>query len=133
MPVTKDQAHMLAAIAVACRPHGATHWDAPGVVAAIGRVSNLHLPDVAKAVIRCAEDPTAKTPAPISNPSATCWRERTQAVAPRNVEARHRCGICGQREDHAMHAGDHPFERLGTTRGDTSAGVKLARSQMEDR
>jgi hypothetical protein len=32
-----------------------------------------------------------------------------------------------------MHATDHPFERLGTTCGDTSAGVKLARSQMEDR
>jgi hypothetical protein len=124
---------MLAAIAVACRPRGAPHWDAPGVVAAIGRVSNLHLPDVAKAVIRCAEDATAKTPAPISNPSATCWREKTQAVAPIHPSPREACDTCGQREDHALHATDHPFQRPGSTpRGDYTAGVKLARSQMED-
>ena len=38
-------------------------------------------------------------------------------TAPRNVPARHRCGVCGQSEDAPIHADDHPFERNhpGTT------------------
>ena len=83
MPVTKDQAHMLAALAIAARPYGAPTWDAPGVVAAIGKVSNLLLADVALAVIRAATDATAKTPAVIANTSSQHWREKTQQTAPR--------------------------------------------------
>jgi len=135
MPVTKDQAHMLAALAVACRPTGAPRWDEPGVVIAIGRVSNLHLPDVAKAVIRCAEDATAKTPAPISNTAASCWRERTQQTAPRNVPAGHRCNDCGKAEDHAIHADDHPFTRLheGRTPAPDNLRDLVAEAAREDR
>jgi len=135
MPVTKDQAHMLAALAVACRPIGAPRWDEPGVVVAIGRVSNLHLPDVAKAVIRCAEDPSAKTPAPISNAAASCWREKTQAVTPVHVPAPLRCNDCGKAEDHAIHADDHPFERLheGRTPAPDNLRDLVAEAAREDR
>jgi len=135
MPVTKDQAHMLAALAVACRPTGAPRWDEPGVVVAIGRVSNLHLPDVAKAVIRCAEDPSAKTPAPISNTAASCWRERTQQTAPRNVPAASICNICGQAKDAPIHADDHPFERLheGRTPAPDNLRDLVAEAAREDR
>ena len=114
MPVTKDQAHMLAALAVACRPYGAPTWDAPGVVAAIAKVGNLALPDVAMACIRAATDPTAKSPAVISATNSQHWREKTQQVSPRNVPARHRCNDCGQAEDAPIHRDDHEFEQHRT-------------------
>jgi len=76
MPVTKDEAHMLATLAVACRPHGAPRWDAPGVVAAVGKVAHLSLADVALATIRAADDSTTKTPGVIGNTRSECWRER---------------------------------------------------------
>lgn len=110
MPVTKDQAHMLAALAIACRPYGAPTWDAPGVVAAVGKVSNLHLPDVAMAVIRAATDATAKTPAVISATSSTHWAEKTQQTRPSNPRPADACGICGK-GDGPSHPQDHRWER----------------------
>lgn len=101
MAVTADQAHMLASLAVAARPHGAPHWDAPGVVAAIGNVKHLALADVMAAVARGAADRTLNTPAPIGIPSSSCWKER---VAERAAPAREPfdpsafCGICSQPE-----------------------------------
>lgn len=76
MTVTKDQAESLTALALACRPHGARHWDGPGILAAIGKVKHLALADVAAAVIRAAADRTVETPGVIANPKSPCWRER---------------------------------------------------------
>jgi hypothetical protein len=98
MPVSKDQATMLAAIAVACRPKGAPKWDAPGVVAAIGRVANLHLADVVHATIRAAEDASANTPGVIAATNSVHWRERVigRPVAVEPFDPAATCGVCGQ-------------------------------------
>jgi len=77
MPVTKDQAQMLAALAVACRPTGAPKWDEPGVIAAIKKHAGLHLADVIHATIRAAEDRTAASPGVLGSTAAAHWRERT--------------------------------------------------------
>lgn len=104
MPVTKDQAHMLAALAVACRPYGAPTWDAPGVVAAIGKVAHLSLADVTLAVTRAAADATAKTPAVISATSSQHWAEKvTPPSAPSNPRPGEACGTCGHGESHRNH------------------------------
>lgn len=108
---------MLAALATACRPHGAPRWDAPGVVAAIGKVKHLSLADVILAVIRAADDREARTPGVIGNTRSVCWQERS-TERPRDPEILapgERCGICA----HQRHDGkcprcapidDHAFE-----------------------
>lgn len=100
MSVTKDQAHMLAALAAACRPHRAPRWDEPGIVAAIAKVSSLALPDVTLAVIRAASDPAAKTPGVIAATTSIHWREKasvpTTPQPPRTTEA---CRLCGRHLD----------------------------------
>ena len=117
MPVTKEQADMIAALATACRPHGAPRWDAPGVVAAIGKVKHMSLADVVLAVIRAADDREVRTPGVIGNTRSTCWQERANE-RPRGVEvipAGQRCGICAKRRDECERAprfngDDHAFE-----------------------
>lgn len=96
MPVTKDQAHMLASLAIACRPNGAPKWDAPGVVAAIGKVSGLLLADVAHAVLRAAEDVTAQTPGVIAATASVHWRERSpHRTTPTPPKPEQACLTCG--------------------------------------
>jgi len=116
MPVTKDQAHMLAAIAVACRPVGAPRWDEPGVVAAIAKLAHLHLADVTHAAIRAAEDSTAKTPGVITATTSIHWRDRNPdrpkerpSYTPDNT-----CGTCGRTEVacRANQQGGHDFEPI---------------------
>jgi hypothetical protein len=77
MTVTQPQAQMLTTLALACRPHGAPRWDAPGVMAAIKRVAHLRLADVTRAVTRAAEDTLLDTPAPIGIPTSPCWADHT--------------------------------------------------------
>jgi hypothetical protein len=100
MTITKAQAEALTSLAVACRPTGARHWDAAGVMAAIAKVRHLSLADVALAVIRAADDRTLDTPGPISNPKAHCWRERAvdrpQPTTPYDRSSA--CGICDKTE-----------------------------------
>lgn len=100
MPVTKEQAQMLAALAVACRPFGAPHWDAPGVVAAIAKVHGRALADVGMAVLRAASDPEARTPGVLTAPDSMHWREKlTPQLPPRPPRAGEACGVCGKRLD----------------------------------
>ena len=100
MPVTKDQAHVLATLAVACRPHGAPNWDAAGVVAAIAKVHHVGLADVAMAVIRAAADRDAKTPGVIAATTSIHWSERITERAPRFPA---RAGI----DECRTHPGEH--------------------------
>ena len=117
MPVTKDQADMLAALAAACRPNGAPRWDAPGVIAAIGKIKHLSLADVTLAVIRAADDREIRTPGVIANLRSTCWQERA-TDRPKSIEVippEQRCGICAKRRDECERAprfrdDDHAFE-----------------------
>lgn len=76
MPVTKDQAILIAELAAAARPFGARRWDIAGIVAAIRPVAQMHLADVILAAIRAADDHTLDTPAAIGNTKSSCWRER---------------------------------------------------------
>jgi hypothetical protein len=76
MSVTQQQAQMLTALAVACRPTGAPQWDAAGVMAEIGKVRERSLADVILAVTRAADDRSAKTPGVISAKGSTHWQER---------------------------------------------------------
>ena len=100
MPVTKDQAHMLASLAVACRPYGAPHWDAPGVVAVLAKLADRALADVAMALLRAASDAAAQTPGVLTAPASIHWRERlTPQSAPRAPRAGESCGVCGKHLD----------------------------------
>lgn len=100
MPVTKPQAEALTTLAIACRPHGARHWDAAGVMAQILKVRHLSLADVALAVIRAADDRSLETPAPIGNPRAHCWKERAndRPQEPTPYDPQTACGICDKPE-----------------------------------
>lgn len=124
MPVTKDQAEMIATLAVAARPHGARRWDAPGVMAAMSRVRHLDLAEVMMAVARAARDSELNTPAPIGNPAALCWIERpVERFEPDKTTAEDRCGICGRSrgrcESAPRHADDdHSFESDFKTKRD---------------
>lgn len=124
MPVAPDQAHMLAELAVACRPHGARRWDRVGIVRAIEKVAHLALDDVALAVFRAAGDRDLDTPGAIGNTRAPCWRERNldrpTPLAPRPAAAH--CASCGKptREECAtgrLPGDDHEFLPVGATRG----------------
>ena len=99
MPVTKDQAHMLASLAVAVRAEtqGAGEWDAPGVVACIEAVRGMSLAEVMRSVARLAEDPAAKTPGGLRDTRNPCWRERsTQPGTPLPPKREEACFDCGR-------------------------------------
>lgn len=112
MSVNREQAQMIAALAIACRPHGSTHWDAAGVMAEVGKVKDRQLADVILAVIRAADDRTAKTPGVISAPGSQHWKERG-TTAPRN-EPYDRGGTCSTcslpaEKCRAVWRDDHPY------------------------
>lgn len=116
MTVTKPQADMLAALAVAARPHGAPRWDAPGVVTAIGKVKHLSLAEVMRAVANAAADRDLNTPGAIANTTAPCWRTPTGEPPPHVPAAipRHeRCSTCskirGRCETERLAGDDHTF------------------------
>lgn len=97
MPVTKEQAQRLTALAIAARPHGARQWDAAGVMAAIGKVSHLDLAEVMMAVGRAARDRDLETPAAIGNTAAPCWIERpVERAVPEKLPREGRCGECSK-------------------------------------
>lgn len=112
--VSPDQARMLTALALDCRPTGAPRWDAAGVMAAIKRVAHLALADVTHAVIRAAEDRDARTPAVITATNSLHWQDRNPdrpALIERATAVEH-CHICGK--TFLRHtATDHEFESLG--------------------
>lgn len=112
MTVTRDQAQMLATLASDCRPHGATPWDAAGIMAKVGEVKHLTLADVILAVIRAADDRDAKTPGVITAPASTYWRERGTRPANREpYDAGGTCSTCSLPHDRCRQvwAGDHEY------------------------
>lgn len=109
MPVTKDQAQMLATLACAMRPYGARQWDPPGVLAAIAKVADRNLASVTMAVTRAATDRTAVSPGVIYARDSIHWAERlTDPTPPTNHGPW--CTHCGQAEPAPIHrSGDHAF------------------------
>lgn len=101
MTVTRDQAQMLASLAVDCRPYRAPTWDHAGVMAAIAEIRHMSLPEVILRVIRAAADRDAVTPGviPKNGPHAN---EVIKAPKwePEILPPAERCGICS----HPIHA-----------------------------
>lgn len=129
MPVTKDQAQMLAVLTAACRPHGATRWDEAGIVAALAKVRHLSLADVALAAIRAADDRELQTPGVIGNLASSCWKERDTDRPTTRVEwpdDAHRCRTCSlPKADCDRLWDDHPFEPITDQKRDPDTIAKI--------
>lgn len=69
MRMTKSSAIILARLIEALRPD----WQYPGILAALGTVSDREAFDTLAAMAACAKDPSAVTPAAITNP--TYWAD----------------------------------------------------------
>lgn len=115
MTVNKDQAQMLAALAVACRPHRAPTWDEPGVLAQIAKVRERDLGLVAVAVLLAAVDPDAKTPGVIPT-NGSHWNVafKPGPYVPNVIPPEVRCSTCGLAESDckrtwAKHPDPHEF------------------------
>lgn len=112
MPVTKDQAQMLAALAVASRPYRAPTWDEAGVVSAIAEIRNMSLPEVILRVIRAAADRDAKTPGVIPKNGPHAQEQlKPPKWEPDSHDAHERCSTCDLRpaECRRRWAGDHEY------------------------
>lgn len=97
MSVTKDQAQMLTALAIACRPHRAPTWDEAGVMAAIAEIRHLSLPEAILRTIRAAADHEVRSPGVIPRNGSHAQEQ----LKPEKWEPRRGpwCGICGQPVD----------------------------------
>lgn len=119
MTVTRDQAQMLTDLARACRPTGASRWDAPGVMAAIAAVKDRQLATVIMAVIRAASDRDVESPGVIPS-NGSHWAESAAVASyiPNVIPPAERCGICNKgREKCARERvadDDHVFEALSS-------------------
>lgn len=139
MPIDKDQAEMLATLAVAARPHGAPRWDPPGVLAALAKVRHLALPDVMRAVANAAEDRDLKTPGAIANPTAPCWRTKTTEPTwvPATIPREHRCSTCSKPRERCttnrIAGDDHPFtpDIRRDTGTNTTATVEALKAEIQ--
>lgn len=134
MPLTDQDIRALTFLASRCRPPGAPPWDEAGIAAAIAKVRHLHLADVALATIRAADDPTAKTPGVIANPTSPNWRERG-TDRPHQHEPFERDAICGwcSRDRHICEAdpiAGHAFESI-PDRDARVARERAARQETE--
>lgn len=67
MTISKGQAQMIAALAIARRPLGAPRWDEAGVMAAIRKIQAWTIGAVMDEVFLHADDPNAKTPGVIGS------------------------------------------------------------------
>jgi hypothetical protein len=98
--ITKDQAQMLAHLAIACRPHRAPTWDEAGVMANIAKVKERALPEIVMAVIQAAADRECVSPGVIPSPGSH-WQVamKPPPFVPNVLGPGDRCGICGQSRD----------------------------------
>ncbi len=125
MPVTRNEAQMLATIAVACRPFGATHWDAPGVVAVLRKFADRALADVTMALMRAASDPLAKTPGVLTATGSSYWGERlTPQIAPRAPKPSEACMVCGKHREVCGHQREKRSERQADWAKDVRAKIR---------
>ena len=99
MTINDQQRRAIAFLTCSSRSstHGATNFDEPGVMAALGKVRHLDLGTVTMAAMRCAADPSIKTPAMIGDPSSAVYRERVgPEVARRHPSPATACHTCGR-------------------------------------
>lgn len=114
MPVSKEQAQLIAPLIRARRPHGAFRWDEPGIVAAIERVKHLGLGEVMDALGRAADDRDARTPAVITNLRSSYWRPDLERVGRVKdpFDPEETCSRCNQPTH--PDSDDHPFVSIAT-------------------
>lgn len=128
MTLTDAEIQMLAALTAKCRPHGATTWDPPGIVAALRKVSNRPLPSLMRACAAAAADRNNRTPGIIPQPGPH-WREHDNDIPYVAPSLAQLCGDCG-REQGPGHPQDHPWIPLHAPRKaaiDTTTGARRAR------
>lgn len=143
MPVTRDQADALAALAVAIRAESRyDRWDRSGIVANIGHVKDRPLADVALAVIRAADSEDLDTPGAIANPRSLCWEERKtdrQRIEP--YDRRTFCGWCSQPEhrcrtnpnaDHAFESAEQRDARIAREQADRQPLPRPRQGEPDD-
>lgn len=136
MPLTDQEIRALTYLAERCRPHGAPHWDATGIFAAIAKVRQMNLADVALSVIRAADDEHAKTPAVIANTRAPNWQERRDAgdrPQPRSYDLGAYCGVCDlpERDTRARHGEDHDWQPPAPKGSDNKPYIDQARAAIK--
>lgn len=112
MTITKDQAQMIATLAVAARPHGARRWDHTGVMAALAKVADRNLAAVTMATIRAASDRDVDTPGVIPT-NGSHWTESAAVTTfvPQKFDRAGCCSVCSMSETacRMRWAGDHEF------------------------
>lgn len=76
---------------------GGPKLDEPGILVALNKVRHLDAGMVTMAAIRCAADPSIKTPAMIGDPSSAVYVERVGPErARRHTRPEESCRHCGQ-------------------------------------
>jgi hypothetical protein len=99
MPTTEQQRRAIAYLTKGLREttYGATKFDEPGIMAALSKVQHLDVGTVTMAAMRCAADPSIKTPAMIGNPSSSVYVERVGPErARRHPTPETACRTCGR-------------------------------------
>jgi hypothetical protein len=138
MTVTKDQAQMIAFLAVACRPHRAPTWDEAGVLANIAKVKDRSLAEVIVAVIQAASDRECISPGVIPS-SGTHWQVQMKppSFVPNVLGPGERCGVCGKSAEVCRTAprfadDDHAFtpDYRAPTDTDVTATVAALKAEL---
>jgi hypothetical protein len=98
MPTNDQQRRALAYLTKTYRAsvYGAGEWDEPGIMAALTRVQHVDLGMVVMAAMRCAGDPSIRTPAMIGDPSSSVYVEKVGPErARRHPTPEVACKTCG--------------------------------------
>lgn len=96
MTITREQAQMLTTLAIACRPYRAPTWDAAGVMAAIAKIKDWSLHEVALRVIVAAADREAQTPGVIASPGMKIPEPKAALFKPTTWDPADICSDCSK-------------------------------------
>lgn len=124
----KDEAQMLATLAVKCRPTGARQWNPDAVMAEIAKVHDRSLPVVICAVIRAAADRNAQRPEVISS-AGSHWGDLPLVTPPpTKVPANEMCSVCSLPRNacRMRWAHDHEFDSLAAAAKRKNTGTPEA-------
>ena len=113
MTVTRDQAQMLTALAIACRPHRAPTWDEAGIMAELAKMRDWSLAEVGLRIFVCAPDREAKTPGVLSAAGTRIPELKAGRFQPDTWEPDTICTTCSKPEPKCRSTrfadDDHPF------------------------
>lgn len=134
MTVTRDQAQLLTTLAIACRPYRAPTWDEAGVMAAIAKMKDWSLHEVALRVIVAAADREAQTPGVIATQEIPAVKPAMFKPTP--WEPDKVCTTCSRPEAQCKavrHADDdHPFISRAANARDTERPAEAVHAIVGD-